>query len=134
MQTMLKLTVQGMDDLQKQQRRIERGVAAMDRYDAYVYSSLPYAYGAEHGHHQEGKLARRSGGTYYMRRAVTEVLGDADRDLNEGLKKVTAPGPWVLRRLGLWSRRLARNYAPRGGKKRQKYRLFRSIKYRVEKR
>jgi hypothetical protein len=33
---------------------------------------------------------------------------DADKDVSEGLERVGAPGPWVLRRLGRWARRLAR--------------------------
>lgn len=130
------INLRGMEDAEKQMARIERGLKAVQDYDAVVYSGLPYAYGAEHGRHKVSKkLARKSGGTFYMRRAVNDVLSAADADLSEGLDKVTAPGVWVVRRLGLWARRIARIYAPRGGKKRgRNYRLWRSIKYRVERR
>jgi hypothetical protein len=40
---------------------------------------------------------------------------------------------WVVRRLALWARRLARINAPRGGKKPRSYRLYRSIQYEVRK-
>lgn len=129
----MRITLNGMEDTQKQLERIERGTKAMDRYRAEVGSKLPYAWGMEFGRHRvSGKLARRSGGTLYITRAVQTVLSDADRDISEGLTKVTAPGAWVLRRLGLWSRRLARANAPRGPKnKKRSYRLRRSIGYRV---
>lgn len=129
---MLRITLQGMDDAQKQIKRIERGAAAMGRYRAVVGSKLPYAWGIEYGRHNaSGKLARRAGGAFYLTNAVNQVLADGDRDLSEGLNKVTAPGPWVLRRLGLWARRLARQNAPRGGAKKANYRLWRSIKHEV---
>lgn len=131
----MRIELTGIDDVEKQMQRIERGMRAMARYEATVYSRLPYAFGMHYGRHRvSGKLARKAGGTYYMSAAVQTVLHDADRDLSEGLKKVTAPGPWVLRRLGLWVRRLARANAPRqarGTKKSHNYRLYRSIKYRV---
>lgn len=132
----MKITLNGMEDAKKQLARIERGVARMEDYDAYVSSRLPYAYGIHEGRHRvSGKLARRAGGSLYITRAVDAVMSDADRDLSEGLTKVTAPGPWVLRRLALWSRRLARQNAPRGPRKKShKYRLSRSIKYSVRKR
>lgn len=130
------INLRGMEDAEKQMARIERGLNAVQNYDAVVFSKLPYAYGAEFGRHRvSGKLARRSGGVAYMRRATQEVLAGADVDLSEGLNKVTAPGVWVVRRLGLWARRLARANAPRGGKKKgRSYRLYRSIQYKVVRR
>lgn len=132
----MKITLKGMDDVQKQMERIERGLAGLRGQVGVVFSKLPYAYGQHEGRHQKsGKLARRAGGTFYIRRAVDSVLGDADRDLGEGLDKVTAPGVWVVRRLALWARRLARKNAPRGQKKKSSnYRLWRSIKSEVRKR
>lgn len=129
----MKMTLNGMDDVEKQLERIERGAKAMDNYRAVVGSTLPYAWGIEFGRHRvSGKLARRAGGTYYITNAIQAVLSDADRDIAEGLDKVTAPGTWVLRRLGLWARRLARANAPRGPKnKKRSYRLRKSISYRV---
>jgi hypothetical protein len=127
----MKITLRGMEDAQKQMERIEKGSKAMQNYTAVVYSGMPYAYGIHEGRHRvSGKLARKAGGAQYIRRAVDTVLADADRDLSEGLTKVTAPGVWVIRRLGLWSRRLARKNAPRGPKnKGRSYRLWRSIKH-----
>jgi hypothetical protein len=130
----MNITLNGMKEADKQMARIERGLKALQNYNSYVYSKLPYAYGIHEGHHRvSGKLARRAGGSFYIRRAIEEVLSDADRDLSEGLTKVTAPGVWVVRRLALWSRRLARKYAPRGPKKKggRSYRLWRSIKHEV---
>lgn len=129
----MKITLNGMEDAQKQMERIERGTKAMDKYRAEVGSKLPYAWGIEYGRHRvSGKLARKSGGTQYITKAITTVLSDADRDISEGLNKVTAPGTWVLRRLGLWARRLARANAPRGPRnKTRSYRLRKSINYRV---
>lgn len=125
----------GMEDAQKQLQRIQRGTRRMGESRAYVYSKLPYAYGQEHGRHQRsGKLARRAGGAFYIRRAIDQVMSGADRDISEGLNKVTAPGPWVLRRLAGWTRKVARGFAPRkarGQKKSHSYRLYRSIRYEV---
>jgi hypothetical protein len=132
----MKITLTGMEDVKKQMTRIEKGLAALKDYESSVYSKLPYAYGIHEGRHRvSGKLARRAGGSQYIRRAVDTVLGDADRDLTEGLKKVTAPGVWVVRRLALWARRLARANAPRGPKTKggRSYRLWRSIKHEVTK-
>lgn len=129
------ITLKGLDDAERQMTRIEKGLAALANYEGVVYSRLPYAYGAEYGRHKKsGKLARRAGGSFYIRRAVDTVLSGADHDLSEGLNKVTAPGVWVVRRLALWARRLAKANAPRGGKKKgRSYRLNRSIKYEVRK-
>jgi hypothetical protein len=132
----MKIKLHGMQNADEQLARIERGTRAMANSRAFVGSRLPYAWGAEFGRHRvSGKLARAAGGAFYITRAVETVMDDADRDLSEGLKKVTAPGPWVLRRLALWARRLARKNAPRGPKnKRTSYRLRRSIVSDVRKR
>jgi len=115
--------------------RIERGLKSLQNYTGVVFSRLPWAYGIEYGRHRKsGKLARKAGGSFYIRRAIDTVLSDADRDLSEGLDKVTAPGVWVVRRLALWARRLARKNAPRGPRnKGRSYRLYRSIQYKVRK-
>lgn len=129
---MLRITIKGLDDVKKQIGRLERGAAAMARTEAVVGSGMPYAYGAERGRHRvSGKLARRSGGRYYLLSSVQRMQSEADADISAGLKKVTAPGPWVLKRLGLWVRRLARARAPRGavGGKAKPYRLYKSIRY-----
>jgi hypothetical protein len=125
----MKITLQGMEDAQKQMERIARGTAAMGDYKAFVGSRMPYAFGIERGTHRvSGKLARRAGGARYLQSAVDEVMSDADHDISEGLTKVTAPGRWVLKRIGLWARRLARANVPR-----QKGRLRRSIRAEVRK-
>lgn len=135
----MKITLNGMEDVEKQMKRIERGLDALASHEAYIFSQLPYAYGQEEGIHKVSrKLARRDGGTYYMRRAVDHVLAQGDADLSEGLTKVTAPGVWMLRRMSLWARRLARQNAPRsrgvkGESKGRTYRLWRSIKSGVRK-
>ena len=105
----------------------------MHNASAVVGSRLPYAWGIEFGRHRvSGKLARRAGGVRYITTAVETVLGDMDRDISEGLNKVTAPGPWVLKRLALWARRLARKNAVRGPKnKSHSYRLKKSITYKA---
>lgn len=90
-------------------RRYARGLARMEQTQVQVGSRLPYAYGIETGRHRvSGRVARAAGGVYYLQRAVNAVLADADKDVSEGLERVGAPGPWVLRRLGRWARRLAR--------------------------
>jgi hypothetical protein len=129
----MRIDLVGMEDVEAQMKRVERGLVAMRNTEAFVFSSLPYAFGIHEGRHKGGKLARRAGGTFYIRRAVDEVLAQGDADLSAGLKKVTAPGAWVIRRLGLWARRRARQMAPRGGKKSGSYRLWRSIKHEVRK-
>lgn len=131
----MQITLKGLEDVEKQMARIERGLAALKDYTGVVFSRLPYAYGIEFGRHRvSGKLARKAGGSFYIRRAIDTVLSEGDRDLAEGLNKVTAPGVWVVRRLALWARRLARQNAPRGGKKSRSYRLWKSIQYEVRKR
>jgi hypothetical protein len=110
----LKMTLQGMDDVQKQLERIERGSQQMAQNAAVVYSRLPYGYGQEYGEHRVSrKLARKGGPAHYLTRAKDEMSQSADTDIAEGLTKVTAPGVWVLRRMGRWARRLARLYVPR---------------------
>ena len=135
----MKISLAGMDDALEQTKRIERGTKALGNYRAIVRSKLPYAWGMEFGRHREsGKLARKAGGSLYISRAIEEVMTNADADISEGLTKVTAPGPWILRRLGLWARRLARKNAPRsrgikGKNKKRNYRLWKSIGYEVRK-
>ena len=110
----MQITLNGMEDAQKQLERIQRGTAAMGDYTAYVGSRRPYAYGIEYGvFERTGKLARRAGGALYLNAAVDQVLAGADHDLSEGLTRVTAPGRWVFKRLALWARRLARTDVPR---------------------
>lgn len=129
MPNQFEINLNGMEDVEKQMARIERGLKQLQNTEAWVGSNLPYAYGIHEGRHKGGKLARRAGGSFYIRRAVDQVMSGADADLSEGLNKVTAPGTWVVRRLGLWVRRKARQNAPRGGKKAANYRLWRSIKH-----
>lgn len=110
----MQIHLKGMDDAQKQMARIERATKAMARYSTYIGSYRPYAYGIEHGHHRvSGKVARKAGGARYITAARDEVLNKADADLSEGLNKVTAPGRWIFKRLGLWTRRVARVNVPR---------------------
>lgn len=110
----LKMTLKGMDDVEKQLARIERATKSMGQWKGYIGSRRPYAWGQEFGRHRvSGKLARRAGGAFYLQGAVNAVLSDADRDLAEGLNKVTAPGRWVIKRLALWTRRIARLKVPR---------------------
>lgn len=132
----MKITLKGMDDVERQMGRIERGLQALQNYVGEVNSRLPYAYGIEFGRHRKsGKLARKAGGSFYIRRAIDTVLSNADRDLAEGLNKVTSPGVWVVRRLALWARRLTRKNVPRGPRnKGRSYRLRRSIQYKVRQR
>lgn len=129
------INLKGMDDVEKQMERIARGTKVMGKFEASVGSRLPYAWGIEYGRHRKsGKQARRKGGAMYITSAVEAVLSGADKDLSEGLSKVTAPGPWVIKRLGLWSRRLARANVPKGPRKKShSYRLKRSISYYVRK-
>lgn len=109
------ITVNGMADTQAQFQRIIRGIESMSRTSLLVGSRLPYAYGQETGsHRRSGKLARRAGGVFFLERAKDAVLADAERDIAEGLTRVTAPGAWVIRRLAKWVRRLARANAPVG--------------------
>jgi hypothetical protein len=122
-----RITLKGMEDAQKQLERIKRGSAGMAQWRGFVYSRMPYAYGIEYGKHRvSGKLARRVGGAQYMNEAVSTVMSGADQDLSAGLSKVTAPGRWVIKRLALWGRRLARLNVPRETGK-----LRRSIKVEV---
>jgi hypothetical protein len=111
----MEVTVQGMPNAQAQFARIIRGCVSISQTVVEVGSRLPYGYGIEFGRHRESdKLARRAGGSHYLERAKTSVLTDADRDLSEGLSRVTAPGPWILTRLAKWVRRLARTNVPIG--------------------
>ena len=129
------INLKGMEDAEKQLEKIARGTRIMGYFEASVGSRLPYAWGIEYGRHRvSGKRARKSGGAMYITSAVNEVLSGADRDLSEGLSKVTAPGPWVIKRLGLWARRLARVNVPKGPRKKShSYRLKKSISYYVRK-
>jgi hypothetical protein len=109
------LTVKGLPEAEESFRRIVRGINTMAHTTAQIGTRLPYGYGQEYGRARlSGRLARKDGGVYFLNRALTEVLMDADRDLAEGLNRVTAPGAWVIVRLARWVRRLARSYAPVG--------------------
>jgi hypothetical protein len=111
----MQVTVQGMQNTQAQFARIVRGCVSMANTVVEVGTRVPYGYGIEFGRHRKSdKLARRAGGSHYLERAKTSVLSDADRDLSEGLNRVTAPGPWILTRLAKWVRRLARVNVPIG--------------------
>lgn len=125
----MKMTLKGVDDVQKQVKMIESGLNSLKGYKGLVGSRMPYAYGAEFGRHRKsGKLARRAGGVGYLTRAVDTMLNSADADISQGLEKVKAPGRWILKRLALWVRRLARANAPRVAG-----RLRRSIRAEVRK-
>ena len=90
-----------------------RGLARASGIRGYVGSNLPYAYGIEEGRHRKsGKLARRAGGAKYLARAIATMQASADADISEGLTRVRYPGPWVIKRLTRWARRVARLYAP----------------------
>lgn len=142
----LKITLKGMDDAQEQLRRIERGSRRMTETEGRVFSRAPHAWGIEFGRHRVSqKMARRAGGAYYLSRAVKEVESGGVGDISAGLNKVTAPGPWVIRRLGYWIRRRGRLYAPRGtegarylmnavGKRKRQKRLRQTIHADVRKR
>ncbi len=124
----MRLTLTGAKDVEKQLARMESKCKEMGRYRAMVGSSKPYAWGVEFGRHRlSGKLARGAGGSLYLRRAMDQVMGNSDTDIAQGLSKVQYPGVWILRRLGLWVRRLGRSYVPR-----QTGQLRRSIVFIVE--
>lgn len=125
----MQIQLKGMDDAQKQMERIERATKSLGNHVGVVYSRMPYAWGQHFGRHRvSGKIARRAGPSLYIQDAVNAVMQSADHDLSEGLNKVTAPGKWVLKRLALWVRRLARVNVPRKSGK-----LRRSIKAKVRK-
>jgi hypothetical protein len=117
----MKIKIKGLDNAQKQTERIQRGIESLKRYKGYVGSNVPYAYGAEHGRHKRGKLARRDGGQHYLQRATNEA-----RNLPLENKRATAPGKWVFWRMGGAVRKRARRYAPR-----RKGKLRRSLKVKV---
>ncbi len=109
------INVIGLPSAQQQFQRMITGSRSLAQTTALIGSRLPYAYGIETGFRKKtGKLARRAGGVFYLERARLEVLMDAERDIAEGLTRVTAPGAWVIMRLAKWVRRLGRSYAPTG--------------------
>lgn len=127
---MPRIVLKGVTESAAWLRRYQRGLERLRGQTAYVYSRLPYAWGIEHGRHRKsGKLARRAGGSFYLRRAVATVQASARADISEGLARVQAPGPWILRRLARWVRRLARQNAPR-----RRGRLRRSIQIELRER
>ena len=124
----MKLTIQGLADAEKTIEGIKAGIERTRGRSVTVGTRLPYGYGQEFGHHRKsGRLARRGGGAMYLTRGLAQMQADADRDISEGLKRVRRPGLWILRRLGRWTRRLARMIVPR-----QKGRLLRSIQVFVD--
>jgi len=109
------ITVVGIDPLRNELAKLDRMSRAAGGYTAYVSTRLPYGWGMEYGRHQQsGKLARRAGGAHYFQRAVEQVQAGMSADIAQGLEVTGAPGPWIVRRLGKWVRRLARAYAPVG--------------------
>ncbi len=127
---MLTVTLRGMKNAQLQAQRIKEGLEQMRKVRVEIGTFLPWGYGIEYGRHRKsGKLARRAGGAMYLHRAAQTILADGKRDIAEGLRKVTRPGPWIPKRLGRWARRLARQLVPRSTAKRGsgKRHLYRSI-------
>ncbi len=104
----ISLHVEGVTNAVAYANGFVRGVERMSRTRVYVGSRRGYAYGMHEGRFKSGRLARRRGGTYYLQRAVNTVLSGADTDISAGLDLVKYPGPWILRRLGRWGKRLAR--------------------------
>lgn len=125
----MNIVLKGVEQSQKWAEKYQRGLSKLHNSRLVMGSALPYAWGIHFGRHRRsGKLARRSGGIAYLTDAVEKMQAGAVGDISEGLNKVSAPGPWILKRLGLWARRLARQLAPRGpAHKPHKYRLRRSI-------
>ncbi len=126
-----------MEDVEAQLLRIQRGTTAMVHTVAYVGTRLPYGYGQEYGRARlSGRLARSDGGTFFLTQALQKVMGDAERDLGEGLNRVTAPGAWVIMRLARWVRREAKLDAPVGvgpddkhpGKLRRSINVYRGVR------
>lgn len=129
-----KIVLKGVDNTVAWANRYTRGLNRLRASKAILFVSLPYGWGIHFGRHRKsGKLARRAGGAFYLTRAVEQMKAGAVADISQGLDKVSAPGPWILRRLGRWSRRIARTLVPRGGAKRSrfKYRLRSSIRVEV---
>jgi hypothetical protein len=114
----VELTLHGIEEARSRLTNLAVTVSGYSR-TVHVGSSLPYAYGQETGRHRiSGKLARRSGPTYFLTFAAQEVLDQATPDLLRGLemsaqgRRLTGLGQ-VLR-VARWVRRLAKKYAPRG--------------------
>lgn len=109
----LRVELKGDLDAAERARRVARGLARMSGVRVFVGARAWYAEGIHEGRFPNGRLARRAGPSRFLTRAIDRVMGQADADLSQGMEKVTAPGPWVLMRLGRWARRLARQFAPR---------------------
>ena len=116
--------ITGLIEAQAAIDKIDKGMQKMQGTRVYIGTRLPYGFGAEHGFHQKsGKLARREGGVFMLSGALDEALNGAD--ILEGLNVVKAPGPWIVRRMALHVRRLARARAPRlTGRLKKSIRMF----------
>jgi hypothetical protein len=117
------LQLHGVDEARARLTQLAVTVSGYGR-TVMVGSALPYAYGQETGRHRvSGKLARRSGPTYFLTFAAQEVLAQATPDLLRGLelaasgRRLTGLGQVV--RVARWIRRLAKKYAPLGEGNRQ---------------
>lgn len=56
--------------------RLARAAEAMSGTPVFVGSSLAYAYGIEHGRTRSGRLARRAGGAFYLKRGLAAVQSE----------------------------------------------------------
>ena len=74
-----------------------------------VGSSLPYAYGIHEGRHRGGRLARRAGGVFYLKRAAESVLPRAEGMLARGLATSEQAMQTAVRVLGQDLVRAAQN-------------------------
>lgn len=110
----LAVTVTGLKEAQSELEFLGKSFAKMEGMKILVGSRRPYAYGIEEGVHEvSGTVARHAGGVHMLAGAADRMLAGADGDITTGMKITRAPGPWVLKRLALWVRRLARAGTPR---------------------
>lgn len=78
---MITVKVTGVDTAQARLKILREGAARLGRTRILVGSSLKYAYGIETGRHRGGRLARKAGGAYMLKKGLAAIHGTLPRDI-----------------------------------------------------
>ncbi len=96
------LAVRGLDEAIEHLQTVGDAVQALAGRKDTIRSDLPYAYGQNYGRYRTGRLARRSGPTFYFEAGVQEIERSAADQLGPAIWK----GPAAVR--SAWSTLLKR--------------------------
>lgn len=107
----MRLVVRGADQARIVLGHHAAGARRMASGRVTIDSPLPYAYGIETGRHRGGRLARRAGGAWMLRRGLAAAMPSV-REIARGSDPTDPVWATLLVRLGGRARDRARGYTP----------------------